>query len=80
MACEGTSEFENLDITCRFGHHGSTLGFYNATAVTKPTALTAVDSRTLGVLFGLLESAVLDNTRTRLVQMETKLQALGLLS
>jgi hypothetical protein len=56
------------------------LGFYGATPVVQPTALTAEDSATVDATYGSEESGVLTNVRTRVGEIETKLQALGLLA
>ena len=56
------------------------LGFYNVTPVVQPTALTTADAGTVDGTYGAEESAVIANLRTRLGELETKLQALGLLA
>lgn len=56
------------------------LGFFNATPVVRPTALTAADASTVDGTYGAEEAAVIANLRTRLGELETKLQALGLLA
>lgn len=61
---------------------GSTakLGFYGATPVVRPTALTAANASTVDATYGTEEAAVINNLRTRLDELETKLRALGLLT
>lgn len=61
-------------------HKGTTVGFYNATPVTKPTALTAADAAAVDVTYGAEEAGVIANLRTRVNELETKLRALGLLA
>ena len=56
------------------------LGFYNVTPVVQPTALTGEDATTIDATYGTVEEAVLNNVRTRLGEVETKAQALGLLA
>ncbi|AZS07298.1 hypothetical protein PP505_gp28 [Gordonia phage Dorito] len=56
------------------------LGFFGATAVTKPTALTAADASTVDATYGTEEAAVITNLRTRVGELETKLKALGLIA
>jgi len=56
------------------------LAFYNATPVVQPTALTAEDATAINSTYDAVEEAVLNNVRTRLGEVETKLQALGLLA
>ena len=56
------------------------LGFYNATPVVQQTALTAVDATAIDGTYDSVEQAVLNNVRTRVNDMETKLQALGFLA
>jgi len=59
---------------------GSTHGFFGATPVTKPTALTAADASTVDTTYGAEEAAVIANLRTRVNELESKLQSLGLLA
>jgi hypothetical protein len=56
------------------------LGFYNATPIVQPTALTAADAATVDATYGSEESGVINNLRTRIDELETKLQALGLVA
>lgn len=56
------------------------LGFYNATPVVQPTALTSADAATVDATYGSEESGVINNIRTRVGEIESKLQALGLLA
>lgn len=72
--------FPDVDITGILAHKGASLGFYNVTPVTRPTALTAADASTVDTTYGTEESAVINNLRTRLNELETKLQSLGLLT
>ena len=53
---------------------------YGSTAITKPTALTASVANTVDNTYGSDETTVINNLRTRLNELESKLQALGLLS
>lgn len=56
------------------------IGFYNATPVVQPTALTTADAGTVDGTYGAEEQGVIENLRTRVNELETKLQALGLLA
>lgn len=58
---------------------GCSNGFYGATPVTKPTALTTADATALDGTIGTNDT-VTDNLRTRINELEAKIQALGLLS
>jgi hypothetical protein len=55
------------------------LSFYNATPVVRPTAPTAADAGVIDAVYGAEEAAVLENVRTRLGEVITKLQTLGLI-
>lgn len=68
-----------LNVTGALDHDGSTVGFFGTAPATKPTALTAADA---GVANSgdATTDGVIDNLRTRLGELETKLQSLGLLS
>lgn len=78
MACNGTSQEENLEVTCKFAHQGSTLGFFGTTPIVKPSAMTTADNTALGVLYAITERDVVVNMRTRINEIETKLRSLGL--
>ncbi len=56
------------------------LAFYNSPPVVQPTALTAEDATAINSTYDAVEEAVLNNVRTRLGEIETKFQALGLLA
>jgi len=56
------------------------LAFYNSTPIVQPTVLTAEDATAIDSTYDSVEEAVLNNVRTRLGEVETKLQALGLLA
>lgn len=72
----GTGTLRGLQV----GTSSGKLGFFGTTAVTKPTALTAADASTVDSTYGAEESTVINNLRTRLNELETKLKALGLLT
>lgn len=61
-------------------HASSSVGFFGTAPTTKPTALTAADPTVIDSTYGADEEGVLNNVRTRLGELETKLQALGLLA
>lgn len=65
----------------RFGDSSAStlIGFYGATPVTKPTALTAANASALNT-GDATSDTVIANMRTRINELETKLQALGLLA
>lgn len=56
------------------------LAFYGTTPVVQPTVLTSEDATAIDGTYDSVEQAVLNNVRTRLGEVETKLQALGLLA
>lgn len=56
------------------------LAFFNDAPVVQPTALTAVDATAIDSTYGATEEAVVNNIRTRVGELETKLTALGLLA
>jgi len=56
------------------------IGFYNTTPVIQPTALTVADAVTIDATFDSTEQTTMINMRTRINEIETKLQALGLLA
>lgn len=64
------------DIT----HSGSHVGFFNSSPVVKPSVLTSPNSGTVDILYGTAERDIIINLRTRLNELESKLQSLGLLS
>jgi hypothetical protein len=55
------------------------LGFFGKSPVTRPTALTAASAATVGATYTATEQGVVNNTRTRVNELETKLKALGIL-
>lgn len=56
------------------------LGFFNSAPVVKPAALTAADATAIDAAYDAVEQGVLNNVRTRLNEIESRLQSLGLLS
>lgn len=64
----------------RIGTATGTLGFFGATPVSKPAALTAADGSVVDATYGTEEANVINNLRTRLNELESRLQGLGLLS
>jgi len=70
----------DLSVTYNFAHKGSNIGFFNTTPVAKATALTASDTSTVDTTYGTEEQDVINNLRTRLDELEAKLQAYGLLT
>jgi len=69
-----------LSLSGALSHTGTTVGFYSATPVTQPAALTAADASAVDATYGAEEAAVIANLRTRLGELEGKLQDLGLLA
>lgn len=79
--CGSTNTFDGgIEVSCKISHLGSTLGFYGATPIAKPSSLTAPNTSVIGTIFTITESGVLGNTRTRVNEIEARLQSLGLLS
>lgn len=55
------------------------IGFFGKEPSGQPTSLTAADNRTIDSTYGADEEAVLNNVRTRLNELESKLKDLGIL-
>lgn len=55
------------------------LAFYGAIPVVRQAALTAADASTVDATYGTEEAAVINNLRTRVNELEARLQAYGLL-
>lgn len=62
----------------RIGKTTSTIGFFNVPPVAKPTALTTKNTGTLNT-GDATSDTIINNMRTRINELETKLQSLGLL-
>ena len=56
------------------------IGFFGASPVAKPSALTPADTDTPGLIYGATERDIISNLQTRVNELEAKLQSLGLLS
>lgn len=61
-------------------HTGAKVGFFGTAAVTKPAALTAADAAVVDAIYGAEEAGVVGNLRTRVNELQARLQALGLLT
>lgn len=70
----------HIDATGIFEHTGSNLGFFGVAYTTQPTALTAPNATVIDSTYGADEEGVLNNVRTRINELESKLQALGLIA
>lgn len=55
------------------------VGFFGAVAVTQQASLTAPDGATVDGTYGTEEAGVITNLRTRVNELESRLQAYGLL-
>jgi len=55
------------------------LSFWNKTPVIQPLALTAIDATVIDSAYDATEEAVLNNVRTRLNEMESRLSDIGIL-
>lgn len=66
-----------LEIDGALNHDGTTVGLFGVAPVTRPTALTAADNTAIDATYDATEQAVLNNVRTRVNELETKLQSLG---
>jgi hypothetical protein len=58
---------------------GQKLALWNQTPIIQPTALTAADNTAIDATWDATEQAVLNNVRTRLNELETRLTAFGFL-
>lgn len=59
---------------------GQKIGFFNATPVAQQAAMTAVNNSTIDTTYGTEERDVITNTRTRVSELETALENLGLIA
>lgn len=82
MACSDPKSVVNvpLELQCALEHTGSTAGFFSATPVSRPSALTTAATGTADLLYGAVERDLINNSATRLAELESKLKTLGLLS
>lgn len=76
LVIDSTDSNEKLSILSATSQK---LGFYGATPVARPAALTAADANALNT-GDATSDTVIGNIRTRVGEIETKLQALGLLA
>lgn len=70
---------ENEDITGNWQFSGK-VGFFGTTPQSQPAALTAATAETIDATYGEQEKKTIENLRTRINELETKLKALGLLA
>jgi len=70
----------SLEAEGVFEATSTAIGCFGGTPVTQQTALTASVTDTVDSTYGSEESTVINNLRTRLDELETKLQAYGLLA
>ena len=56
------------------------VGFFNAAPVAQQSALTAANASTVDTTYGTEEANVINNIRTRLGEVETALESLGLVA
>lgn len=68
-----------IEIDGALNHDGTTVGFYGVAPITRPTALTAANGSALNT-GDATSDTVIANMRTRIGELETKLQALGLIT
>jgi len=66
--------------TSRIKIDGTGIGFFATAPVAKAAALTAVDATVIDATYGTVEEAVLNNVRDRVNDVESRLQAYGLLT
>ena len=71
-----TSNLSDIHISPNNGN----IGFFGVTPVGQPSSLTAANSSTVDSTYGTEERDVIQNLRTRVNELETKLQNLGLLA
>jgi len=70
----------SLSCTDDYGHSGTNWGIFGSTPTTQPTALTASDASSVDATYGNEERDVIINLRTRVDELETKLQAIGVIA
>lgn len=71
--------FRDTSSGVKFQFNNTGIGFFGVTPVARPTALTAADASALNT-GDATSDTVIGNMRTRIGELETKLQALGLLT
>jgi hypothetical protein len=80
VLCNGAAGVTiQANSTTRISVDGTGIGFFAAAPVAKPSALTAANAGTINSGDGTTD-AVIANMRTRINELETKIQSLGLLS
>lgn len=76
----GSREIDgDLSVTGALEISGN-VGFFGTTAAAQQGPLTGQDSGTVDATYGTAEANVIDNNRTRIAEIETALQNLGLLA
>ena len=70
----------NLKINGTITHTTGNIGFFGTTPVSKQSALTSADGSTVDTTYGTEEQDVIQNLVTRVAELESVLQAYGLLS
>lgn len=68
------------DLGMKFAANDTGIAFFGASTVAKAAALTAIDAATIDATYGATEEGVLNNVRTRLNELESRIQAYNLLS
>lgn len=71
--------FNSVEVDGDLNHDGSNVGFFGATPVSQQSALTAQDSATVDSTYGTEESGVIQNNRTRIAEIESRLSSYGFL-
>ena len=68
------------DGTAKFQINSTGVGWFATSPVAKAAALTAEDATVIDSTYDAVEQAVLNNIRTRLGELESRIQAYGLLN
>jgi hypothetical protein len=71
---------ESTDGTQKFSVNNTGIAWFAGAPVAKAAVLTTVDATVIDATYGATEEAVINNTRTRLNDLESRLQAYNLLS
>ena len=69
----GTGSTQKLKINAQ-------IGFFNTTPVSQQGAMSAADAATVDTTYGAEEAGVINNIRTRVGEVETALENLGLIA
>ena len=83
QVADGNGAYGSTSLRVNTFRHGlgtsPTLSFFNKAAVAQAAALTAANVTAAGAVYGAIEQAIIENTRTRVNELESRLSVYGLL-